>query len=139
MSLFEWKDSYSIGVPELDVQHQKLYSLADKLHAAMNAGKSMTVMQQVLADLVTYTKTHFAAEERLLLKCGYPDLPAHKIKHDDFTRRVVEFQREYQGGKAMLSIETMQFLSHWLQQHIGGTDRKYVPFVARKAELSALR
>ncbi len=133
MSLFEWKESYSIGVPEIDAQHKKLYYLADQLHGAMNAGKSNVVIGQVLAELVMYTKTHFAAEERMLQKCGYADFAAHKEKHDDLTRRVADLQQQQTAGKMMLSIEMLRFLSQWLQQHIGGTDRKYVPFVTGKA------
>jgi hemerythrin len=133
MSMFAWKDSYSIGVIEIDAQHRRLFSLADELHTAMNTGKGKAVLEQVLQNLITYTKSHFAAEERLMQKCGYPELPAHKTQHDDLTAQVVTLQGEFQSGKAMLSIEVMQFLSNWLRQHIGGTDRKYVPFVTGKA------
>src|SRR5579862_7146579 len=132
MSLFEWKESYSIGVAEIDAQHRKLYHLADQLHAAMNAGKSSDVIAQVLAELVMYTKTHFAAEERLMQRCGYPEFAAHKATHDELTRRVVDLQQQQKSGKTMLSIETLRFLSQWLQQHIGGTDRKYVPCVTAR-------
>lgn len=137
MSLFEWKESYSIGVPEIDAQHRRLYHLADELHTAMNGGKSAQVLQQVFTNLIAYTKTHFAAEEAMLQKCRYPDFAAHKAKHDDLTRKVVELQRDYQAGKMMLGIDTMHFLSQWLLQHIGGTDRKYVPFVNAKTSPAA--
>ena len=36
MSLFAWKDSYGIGVPEVDIQHRRLFTLADELHEALN-------------------------------------------------------------------------------------------------------
>ena len=64
--MFAWKDSYSIGVQEIDAQHRRLFSLADELHSAMNAGKGKVVLEQVLQNLITYTKSHFAGEERLM-------------------------------------------------------------------------
>ena len=131
--MFAWKDTYSIGVTEIDAQHRRLFSLADELHTAMNSGKGKAVIEQVLQNLITYTRTHFASEERIMQKCGYPELPGHKAQHEDLTRQVLKLQSDYQSGKAMLTIEVMQFLSNWLRQHIGGTDRKYVPFVKGKA------
>lgn len=133
MSLFAWNETYSIGVTEIDAQHRRLFSLANELHSAMNAGKGKAVLQKVLHDLITYTQTHFAAEERMMQKCGYRELQAHKAQHDELTREVLQLQRDFQSGKSMLTIEVMQFLSDWLRGHIGGTDRRYVPFVTGKA------
>lgn len=131
--MFAWKDTYSIGVAEIDAQHRRLFSLADELHAAMNSGKGKAVIEQVLLNLINYTKTHFAAEERLMQRCGFPEYQPHKVQHDEMTKKVLQLQRDYHDGNTMLSIEVMRFLSNWLRQHIGGSDRKYVPFVAGKA------
>jgi hemerythrin-like metal-binding protein len=60
-------------------------------------------------------------------------LAAHKAQHEDLTRKVIDLQRQMQADKLMLSIEVMRFLSDWLRQHIGGSDRKYAPFVINRA------
>jgi hemerythrin len=133
MSMFTWKDNFNIGVAEIDAQHRRLYSLADELYAAMFTGKGKDVMEPVLRNLVDYTKTHFAAEERLMQKCVYPDYQAHKMQHIEMTNKVLQLQRDFQAGKNMITIEVMEFLSNWLRHHIAGSDRKYVPFVKGKA------
>ena len=133
MSMFAWKDTYNIGVQEIDAQHRRLFSLADELHTAMNSGKGKDVMATVFQNLINYTKTHFAAEERLMQRCNYPNYAAHKAQHDEMTRKVLQLQRDYQGGNALITIDVMQFLSAWLRQHIGDSDRKYAPFVMGKA------
>jgi hemerythrin len=133
MSLFAWKDGYGIGVPEIDAQHRRLFALADELHEALNKGKGKEVLQEVLKKLVDYTQTHFASEERLMHRCGYPDILAHKAQHEEFVRKASLLEREFQAGKTMLSIEVMQFVSNWLRQHIGGSDRRFAPFVLGKA------
>jgi hemerythrin len=133
MSLFSWKDSYSIGVPDIDAQHRQLYKLADDLHQALNAGQGKDALAAVLKSLIDYTKTHFADEERLMQRYGYSELAAHKAQHEDLTRKVIDLQRQMQADKLMLSIEVMRFLSDWLRQHIGGSDRRYAPFVINRA------
>jgi hemerythrin len=133
MSMFAWQDSYSIGVQEIDAQHRRLFSLADELHTAMSGGKGKDVLETVLRNLITYTKTHFAAEERLMQRCSYPDLAAHRAQHNELTQKVLQLQRDFESGKLMLTLEAMQFLSDWLRMHIGGSDRKYAPFVIGKA------
>jgi hemerythrin len=130
--MFAWKETYSIGVPEIDTQHRRLFSLADELYAAMNDGKGKALMEKVLKNLIDYTKTHFAAEERLMQRCKYPEYQPHKRQHDELTKQVLQLQRDFEAGKTALTIEVMQFLNTWLRQHIGGSDRRYVPFVMSK-------
>jgi hemerythrin len=133
MSMFAWSDTYSIGVAEIDAQHRRLFSLADQLHSAMASGKGKAVLEQVLQSLISYTKTHFAAEERIMRDCAYSDLAAHKAQHDQLTQRVLNLQSEFRAGKMLLTLDVLEFLKNWLQMHIAGCDRKYAPFVGKKA------
>src|ERR1035441_7519111 len=80
--MFEWKPEYSVQIPKIDVQHQRLFALAAELHAAMAEGKGKTVLEQSLARLVDYTKVHFAAEEEFMGKYGYPEAAGHKAQHE---------------------------------------------------------
>ena len=52
MSLFQWKESYSVGNTEIDAQHKRLFQLAEDLHTAMTAGKGKQVLTQTLAMLI---------------------------------------------------------------------------------------
>lgn len=127
-----WQDSWLVGVQTIDAQHKKLVSLINQLHEAMRIGQSKTVLTQILASLVDYTRAHFAAEEQLLQTHKYPDLPAHRIEHQKLTSKVLDFQEEFTAGNATLGVDVMQFLSNWLRDHILGTDMKYVPVLRSK-------
>ena len=70
--MFEWKPEYSVQIPEIDTQHQRLFVLAGELHAAMAQGKGKAVLEQSLSQLVDYTKSHFAAEEKLMGRYAFP-------------------------------------------------------------------
>ena len=133
MSLFEWDDNFLVGHTEIDAQHKRLFQLADELHAAMAAGKGKQVLSQTLASLISYTKVHFASEERLMQRYNYAEYPAHKAEHDKLTAQVVDFQNDFNAGRSVLSIDLMQFLKNWLAHHIGKTDQKVATHIKTKA------
>lgn len=127
--MFEWKQEYSVQIPEIDAQHQRLFALAGTLHKAMAEGKGKDVLQQALARLINYTKEHFAAEEALMRKFNYPEFEAHKKEHEKLTAQVVDFQQRFQRKENCLTVDLMQFLKTWLQQHISRSDQKYAALI----------
>lgn len=133
MSMFEWKAEYSLGHGAIDGQHQRLFALANDLHTAMTQGKGKGALSETLDKLVSYTQTHFAHEERLMLAHHYPEYAQHKAAHDALTARVVEFQRDFAAGRVGMTVELLQFLRDWLRTHIGETDRKVALFLKSKA------
>jgi hemerythrin len=133
MSMFSWKQEYSVGYPEIDNQHKKLFELADELHRAMTSGKSKDVLGKTLSNLIAYTKEHFAAEERLMQAHHYPDYAKHKAAHDALTARVVDFQKDFETNRTALTVGLLEFLKDWLSHHIGETDRKIASYLKARA------
>jgi len=133
MNLFQWNESYRVGHQEIDAQHKRLFQLAEELHTAMAAGKGKQMLSQTLANLISYTKSHFASEERLMQRYAYPDYAAHKIEHDQLTNKVIAFQNDFNAGRTMLSLDLMQFLKNWLGHHIGQIDQKVAAYIREKA------
>ena len=132
MPLVEWNDSYSVKIREMDSQHLKLVQIINDLHDAMLAGKANDVLTKLLRDLVSYTKTHFAAEEKHLERHGYADLSVQKREHAFFVDKLTKLQDDFESGRFGVSMEMMKFLKDWLLNHIKGTDMKYVPFLTAK-------
>lgn len=130
--MFEWKPEYSVHIPEIDAQHQRLFALAAELHAAMADGKGKAVLDQSLARLVDYTKVHFTAEEQLMRRYQYPETVAHKAQHDQLTSQVVDLQKRFLGGEKTLTISLMVFLKNWLEHHIAGSDQQYSAHIRGK-------
>ena len=133
MSIFSWKQEYTLGHSEIDNQHKKLFELAEELHTAMVGGKGKQVLAQTLSNLIIYTQKHFAMEERLMQTHRYPDYLKHKAEHDALTARVLGFQKEFASNRAALSIDLLHFLKDWLAHHIGDVDRKVAVFFRSKA------
>jgi len=129
MSLFQWNDSFSVGNSEIDGQHKKLFQLADRFHAAMAGGKGKQILQQTLAELIEYTKHHFASEENIMLKTSYPEYHQHKTEHDALTHKVAQFRDDLAADRVVVTIDLLQFLRNWLVNHIGQMDKKIGEYI----------
>jgi hemerythrin len=131
--MFEWNNSYAIGIASIDAQHRTLFDLSAKLHQAMSAGQGKAAVGPILERLLQYTQAHFAHEERLMRIHDYPDFVAHKAQHDALTKQVADFSAKFKSGQGAITVQLLQFLKNWLVNHIKGTDMKYVPHLAAKA------
>ena len=129
--LINWSRSYSVGVTQMDNEHKRLIDIINNLYAAMIAGRSREAVGSILDELIDYTKTHFAHEEKLMQEAGYSGYDEQKRSHVALVSQVVEIQQKYRNGTA-LGQEVMNFLKDWLINHIQGLDKKYGPVMNRK-------
>lgn len=125
MPLFTWDDTYSVKVARCDNDHKKLFSFINDLHDAMAHGKGADAVQHTVQQLLDYTKSHFSAEEALMEKAGYADLPAHRAQHEVFVKQIQQFQKELQTTKTGKAVAVIEFLKEWLLKHIMQTDKRY--------------
>jgi hemerythrin-like metal-binding protein len=129
MALLQWDQEYSVNIPDLDEQHKKIFSLIDTLHDAMCAGKGRVVVGTVLTDLLDYTATHFAHEERLFAEYAYPQAEIHMAEHEKLVQQVKAFKAKYDAGNAQITVDVMLFLKNWLNNHIHVLDKKYSAYL----------
>ncbi len=125
MSFVQWKDEYSVRIPEIDLQHRRLVDLINQLHDAMKAGSDRAKVGGVVDQLLSYTNYHFAYEERMMEHAHYPALDDHKRVHRAMTAQVEEFRKHVAGAGASLPLTLMSFLKNWLFKHILETDMRY--------------
>ncbi len=129
--LINWNKSYSVGVSQMDKEHQRLIDIINNLYASMRAGRGKDAIGTILDELIDYTKTHFAHEERLMQESGYAGFDEQKRSHEALIAQVVEIQKKYRAGTA-LGQEVMNFLKNWLVNHIQGLDKQYGPVMNKK-------
>lgn len=132
MSLFQWSPDLSVNIVEIDNQHKKLIDLINLLHDSMRMGKGREIMGKVLKDLTEYTVYHFNTEERLFEKHGYTEASRHKREHDDLTKQVMDIKAKFEGGETSITIEVMNFLKEWLNNHIRQSDKRYSSYLNSK-------
>jgi hemerythrin len=124
----KWDDSLSVGVREIDAQHKTLIMNLNELGEAMMQGKANSMLKFLLNKLVGYTQMHFTTEEKYMTKWSFSGFAGHKAEHDAFVKKVADFQKDYESGKQMLSVEVLTFLKNWVANHIQVTDKKYGKF-----------
>ncbi len=130
----KWQDSYSVGIDSIDSDHKKLLGLINQLQAAAHYKTDDVMIEDVLNQLIDYTKYHFSREEGMMQECEYPDFDAHKLQHDDMIKQVSKYIDEYRIDKTRTIEEVAVYLKTWLVNHINGTDQKYTPFLKGKVQ-----
>lgn len=129
MTFFAWEDRYRIGVEPIDRQHRRLVEMIDELYAAMYAGEGRSALEKTMDALLEYTGEHFAAEERLMVLHGYPELDEHRRIHRRMREHVLALKGRCDDGELAGPVQIINFLKNWLAKHILGTDRKLKPFL----------
>ena len=128
----EWKDSYSVGIESIDLQHQKLLNLINQLQTAVDYSTGEQFEREALDELVDYTKTHFSYEEGLLKDNDYPDFEPHKAQHEEMFVKVQEVLADYEKDQDTAMSNAAEYLKDWLIKHINGTDKEYSSFLIEK-------
>ncbi|MCY0966609.1 bacteriohemerythrin [Parathalassolituus penaei] len=133
MAYFDWDSSLDIGVDLIDSQHRRIMDYVNDLHEAIQNNDQELVFD-VMERLKDYTFDHFAFEEQLMEKAGYPLLEPHIQVHHRFCSRVDELNELLRTGSDPFGVarKTRNDLTRWLIEHIKQEDHNYAALV-RKA------
>ncbi len=132
MPRIEWTEQLSLGIPEIDEQHQQLINIANLLLAAVHAGKGERVITKTVTDLREYTVQHFVKEEEYMAIIGYPRLQTHAETHEDLVRQVKEYQRRLWDKGGIDPNEMLAFIKGWLIDHILYSDLDISAWLRKK-------
>jgi diguanylate cyclase (GGDEF)-like protein/hemerythrin-like metal-binding protein len=120
-----WRDYLTTGHDLIDSQHRELFRRITTLTIACRSGKAQDEVVQLLDYLDGYVKTHFSAEEQLMITSGSPHYTVHKAAHGNFYEMIDMLRARYQaeGVTASLTVETNYLAVEWLTKHICTMDR----------------
>ena len=130
--LLEWSDELSVGIEEIDRQHQALVDILNELHNGIVQKRGSEACRTILGELIEYTRVHFTVEESLFRILAYPGYTIHKREHEKLLEQIIGFQKKIQSEQATVTFELLHFLRNWLTHHILGTDKAYVPHLLAK-------
>ena len=125
-----WDDLLSVGVDEIDDDHRKLVSLFNILNHSVTQGDDQEYLEAVLEELINCTVWHFSHEERLMLKYGYGAYEEHKAVHKELIKSALALQLKIREEGSLVSSEDIEFLEHWLTEHILTADMKMGDYLA---------
>lgn len=124
--IFEYDDSFSVGIREMDNQHKNIFNIINNLYVAMKNNSGNSDIEGVINDLISYAVYHLTEEEAMMEIYNYSDTAAHKKIHRKITAQAIEIQNEYNRSHSpVIATKLMLFLKDWLIGHIKTVDIKY--------------
>jgi hemerythrin len=123
MPFLEWKDSYNIGVKEIDNQHRGLFDLISKLFTSRLYEPDGKYFFLTLNKFMEYAQVHFSTEERYMQEAQYPKFAEHQREHELFIEQVSKLIQDVEKKEPDIENKTLDFLKEWYLAHILGTDR----------------
>ena len=125
-----WDSGLSVHVKEIDEDHRRLVDLFNILTHSVVEGDAANYIEAVLEELISCTVWHFRHEERLMLKYGYEGLAEHKAEHRELIDSVKTLRQKFQQQGKTVSNEDIEFLEHWLTEHIFVADMQMGSYLA---------
>jgi len=74
---------YFLGIPEIDAQHDEIFTILNTLLEALASKKQRHLVGPLLQQLRNKLLAHFANEESFMDAIDCADQAAHKIKHKE--------------------------------------------------------
>lgn len=130
MALFEWSESMSVGVAQLDSDHKAIIGLINRLNESLQSEWEITQLGEIFDMLISYIEWHFAREEEILGACDYPDMAGQRSEHESFARYIYRARDMYLGEANLAMAHALRdYLRNWIEHHILVSDMGYRPYV----------
>ncbi len=125
-----WQDDrHPLRVAEMDLAHREFVELVNAL-----ANCPDREFAERFKSLMNHTRAHFAAEEELMMKSGFPALGEHAGEHKRVIDELSQFGRGLNRGRVFLARSYVQSgLPEWFSLHLATMD------AALAAHLNAVR
>ncbi len=117
---------------EIDKDHRTLLNLALEINNSVMIAGNDTVMTGLVERMSLYFGDHFATEEALMLKIGYPGLASHRKEHQLLASGLDLFVVEFNAGQRQ--VETLhRFLRHFVLSHIPRADKNLIVWLRERS------
>lgn len=111
----EWKDTYKIGIEEIDQTHEHLFALFNEFVKLTIERAPLSTLLAKFHDLISYVEDHFAEEEQIMLDRGFEDFADHKDIHTHLIHDAKEVEKDL--SRACDSDDMLPYI-HCLQSLI---------------------
>ena len=127
----EFNQDYSIGITEIDKQHERFFEIYNDLADRLAGSQGMTEAEvfSVFNELFMYTKYHFREEEWIMKTAQYPDLRDHLDQHQSLIDGLSKVRREVARLPDVIRAIEL-FVKIW-GEHILVTDKTLGQFLQK--------
>jgi hemerythrin-like metal-binding protein len=133
MEPVQWSEKLSVGVEELDQQHQEIIKMLNHLiSTSETVDTDSETISDILLEMTRYAQKHFKTEEKLMKAYNYPGLEEQKKEHRAYRIKTVDFSTAVTLRVEAVPEILLAYLFDWWIHHILDEDMKYKPFFAEK-------
>jgi hemerythrin-like metal-binding protein len=124
MDFFKWKESFNIGVAEIDRQHRSFLEYLNDCHHHLSGNRGAAIDPVLVEKLKAYAANHFHYEEALMRSAEFPRIELHEKQHRFFESQISELDavRQESGERPPQSV--LAFLRDWFLNHILEQDKR---------------
>jgi hemerythrin-like metal-binding protein len=101
-------DSLNVGITPIDDAHRDMFYLMGDLSEAIHAD-AVRAAHGMACDFLGKVDAHFAIEEAMMARVGFPGAAVHQAKHQAARLKVAELER-------VLAEESLALASHILAE-----------------------
>ena len=118
-----WDKTFELGHDSMDQDHKMLVILINLLADSMARRHGREFCSEVLDEIMSYTRRHFATEEQLMASRDYALADAHKSEHRSLLDLAMRHKTWFETGSLEASIALLDFLEATLARHILNSDK----------------
>lgn len=123
-----WTEDFSVGVEQIDEQHQRLIRMINRLVAEPHAKTQSETVSDLLYNMTKYANEHFTTEEAMMRQCNYPQIEEHISQHRAYRKKIVAFCTATMNHVETVPDAMLHFLSEWWTDHVRTSDMAYKPY-----------
>jgi hemerythrin len=119
VEFYKWKDAFSVGVDEIDQQHQSFLDLLNEGYQQAHSKVSGLMDTELCDRIKSYARMHFRFEENLIRTRKQSCLAHQHNQHQYFEDQLEELARK----DSIAAEGTFVFLRDWFLHHILEQDK----------------
>ena len=128
---YQWKNEYTVNITIIDEQHKKFLAIINELKIIINDNSCKEKVSSVFFQIAYLIDYYFIKEEIYFKDCKYPNFEQHKIAHNQFIDRIIQFQKDLENNKPDICLDIYNFLENWFDEHILKYDKEAVEFLRK--------
>jgi len=124
-----WNETMSVGIPEIDEDHQKFIVLINDLNRSISDRMSPAEIIKRLEIIINDAAHHFHQEEKLFFEWQYPDVSGHASIHANILATLKGIQKKFMPyGMDSGWVDAGIQIKKILIDHILKEDMKYADY-----------
>lgn len=125
--MYEFKDEFLTGIEQIDMEHRRLFEIADKLYTLKHEEfipDKYDNIREILGELKDYTITHFEHEEAYMESIGYKRMFTQKSQHEALKEIINDWDLDSIDENQDEAIDDiLNTVTDWLVNHILNEDK----------------